>query len=339
MPKISIIVPVYGVEEYLRPCVDSILSQTFTDFELILVDDGSPDNCGAICDAYAQKDNRVRVVHQKNCGVSEARNNGVAAANGEFISFVDGDDLLDPLFCEIMIHMLCHSKCDFAAARIMRVYSEDQMRDLPEADHKPVILSGVEYLEKQLSQGFSVCGKLFRRYVFQSVAFCPGRRHEDIIFPADLARTQKNGVCFTDAYLYYYRQNESSFMAMGKKQCSPDRVFAGEYLYNTVREIAPELCEKAFEYAVSYPWSFVDGIYVDGSYRANKELIKTLRQFLRKHLQTVEESGSLDEIVKSRMRLFSKSPILYGINTSARLLRVYLYHILKKDPYADGHGI
>lgn len=95
MAEISIIVPVYQVEKYIRQCIDSILAQTFTDFELILIDDGSKDNSGKICDEYAVKDNRIRVIHQKNCGVAAARNNGIANAKGEYICFVDADDWID----------------------------------------------------------------------------------------------------------------------------------------------------------------------------------------------------------------------------------------------------
>ena len=92
MPKISIIVPVYKVEKYINRCIDSILTQTFTDFELILVDDGSPDNCPAVCDRYANQDNRVKVIHKKNGGVSSARNSALDIAQGEYITFCDGDD-------------------------------------------------------------------------------------------------------------------------------------------------------------------------------------------------------------------------------------------------------
>ena len=98
MPAVSVIVPVYNVEKYLRRCIDSILAQTFTDFELILVDDGSPDNCGAICDEYAARDARVRVIHKENGGVSSARNAGLDAATGEYVAFVDGDDYCEPSF-------------------------------------------------------------------------------------------------------------------------------------------------------------------------------------------------------------------------------------------------
>lgn len=100
MPKISFIVPVYGVEKYIHQCVDSILGQTYTDFELILVDDGSPDNCPQICDEYAAKDVRVTVIHKKNAGVSEARNTGIDAASGEWAYFVDSDDWIELDACE-----------------------------------------------------------------------------------------------------------------------------------------------------------------------------------------------------------------------------------------------
>ncbi len=105
-PKISVIVPVYKAEKYLHRCVDSILSQTFTDFELILVNDGSPDNCGKICDEYAQKDNRVRAFHKENGGVSSARNLGLDKAKGEWITFVDSDDWLKPRCLEQLTNKL-----------------------------------------------------------------------------------------------------------------------------------------------------------------------------------------------------------------------------------------
>ncbi|MCB8516908.1 glycosyltransferase, partial [Enterococcus durans] len=101
MCEISIIVPIYNVEQYLRKCVDSILAQTFTDFEVILVDDGSPDNSGAICDEYAKLDSRVRVIHKENGGLSDARNAGIEIAKGKYLGFVDSDDFIDKDMYEI----------------------------------------------------------------------------------------------------------------------------------------------------------------------------------------------------------------------------------------------
>ena len=96
MPAISVIIPVYRVERYLDACVSSVLAQTFGDFEIILVDDGSPDGCPALCDAWARKDPRIRVIHRENGGLSAARNTGIEAAKGQFLTFVDSDDLLEP---------------------------------------------------------------------------------------------------------------------------------------------------------------------------------------------------------------------------------------------------
>ena len=110
MPEISVIVPVYKAEAYLHACIDSILSQTFSGFELILVDDGSPDNCGAICDDYAARDSRVRVIHQENQGQAAARNRALAAAKGEWVCFVDSDDAVHPQMPVSYTHLTLPTK-------------------------------------------------------------------------------------------------------------------------------------------------------------------------------------------------------------------------------------
>lgn len=114
-PKISVIVPVYNVEKYLPRCIDSILSQTFTDFELLLIDDGSPDNCGKICDEYAAKDSRVRVFHKPNGGVSSARNLGLDNARGEWIAFIDSDDYVDVDYLEELVSFKINSGAELVA--------------------------------------------------------------------------------------------------------------------------------------------------------------------------------------------------------------------------------
>ena len=108
--KISVIIPVYNVEPYLRQCLDSVVNQTYKNLEIIIIDDGSPDNCGAICDEYAAKDKRIQVIHKENCGLSAARNDGLARATGEWIAFVDSDD-----WCELDLYekaIACAEKTD-----------------------------------------------------------------------------------------------------------------------------------------------------------------------------------------------------------------------------------
>ena len=121
MPKVNVIVPVYDVEKYLSRCIDSILNQTLSDFELILVDDGSPDNCGQICDSYASKYNRICVIHQENQGVSVARNVGVALATGQYIAFVDSDDYVHPQMYELLCDVLDNTEYPFVHCSFHRL--------------------------------------------------------------------------------------------------------------------------------------------------------------------------------------------------------------------------
>ena len=122
--RISVIVPVYKVEPYLRKCLDSIVNQTYRNLEIILVDDGSPDNCGRICDEYAERDKRIRVIHQKNGGVSSARNEGLKIASGDWIGWVDSDDWIEPDMFEYLLENAKKSKADIAVCSRKEWYKD-----------------------------------------------------------------------------------------------------------------------------------------------------------------------------------------------------------------------
>ena len=126
-PLISIIVPVYKVEQYLHRCINSILAQTFENFELILVDDGSPDNCGKICDEYAQKDNRIKVIHQKNSGTIIARNAGIKIATGKYLGFVDSDDYIKPQMYEKLYNCISSDNYDIVWCDVVIEHSDRQV--------------------------------------------------------------------------------------------------------------------------------------------------------------------------------------------------------------------
>lgn len=167
MPIISIIVPVYKVEKYLHRCIDSILKQTFTDFDCILIDDGSPDSCPAICDDYAIKDNRIVVVHQKNRGVSAARNAGLDNAQGEWIVFVDSDDWLEPCALEKLYNKQCETNADIVIGSFKEYY-RDRAREII---FDVYIISDKQ---KMLSDFFlkkykNVWGKLYRSSLFEDI--------------------------------------------------------------------------------------------------------------------------------------------------------------------------
>ena len=134
MKEISVIVPVYKVEPYLRRCVDSILAQTFKNFELILVDDGSPDNCPAICDEYAQKDERIRVVHKKNGGISSARNTGMAVARGKYFLFCDSDDYVSPQWCACLYEQIKKNPNASIFCNLIRIDDSEKLYEFQEGD-------------------------------------------------------------------------------------------------------------------------------------------------------------------------------------------------------------
>lgn len=130
MPKISVIVPVYKAEKFLATCIESILNQTYGNLEIILVDDGSPDSCGKICEKYALSDSRVKVVHQKNAGVAAARNVGLDLAEGDYVTFVDSDDYIQPQMYEKMIRCAEHNHCDLVIPYLLQILHLDSKQHM-----------------------------------------------------------------------------------------------------------------------------------------------------------------------------------------------------------------
>lgn len=183
MAIISVIVPVYKVEDYLHRCVESILSQSFSDFELILVDDGSPDRCGAICDGYAEKDLRVRALHRENGGLSAARNTGIdwvyANSDSQWLAFVDSDDWVHPDYLKMLYDAVTETGCKISACGFFRTSGEPFP---PVGDKEILSLTADEYYCEDLA-GHGVAAvawnKLYHRSLFEGVRYPVGKLHED----------------------------------------------------------------------------------------------------------------------------------------------------------------
>ncbi len=210
---ISVIVPVYKVEDYLSRCVDSILSQTYRNIEVILVDDGSPDKCGEICDRYAQHDPRVRVIHKENGGLSDARNAGIEIAQGQYISFIDSDDWVHPEFLESLYQLTRSTDADIAASDFMRTSTENLPLTLEE--ETVYQYSNLEAL-KQYAGVFYVqmvvsWGKIYKKQLFEGVRFPVGRVHEDEFTTHKVIYKAKR-IVFTTRKLLYYWQRQDSIM-------------------------------------------------------------------------------------------------------------------------------
>ncbi|HDT8050800.1 TPA: glycosyltransferase, partial [Enterococcus faecalis] len=172
MPKISIIVPVYNVEKYLEKCVRSILAQTFTDFELILVDDGSPDSSGAMCDQFAEQDQRVKVIHKENGGLSDARNAGIEIATGEYLGFVDSDDYIADDMYETLYNQIVTYEAELATVGMIDVYENRESRLTDKKEIK--ILSQNEAIQAVLDStdvyAYAV-NKLYKKELFNKVRY------------------------------------------------------------------------------------------------------------------------------------------------------------------------
>ena len=181
-PLLSIIVPVYDVERYLPKCIDSILAQTFTDFELILVEDGSPDNCPALCDAAAEKDARVRVIHQKNGGLSAARNAGLDVARGEYIGFVDSDDFVLPQYLEWLYDALCSCGTRMSMCRYRGIQENQSLWTVTECP-APQRITAENYSWMREWSGGHCWRMLTHREILRDIRFVPALLYgEDTLF-------------------------------------------------------------------------------------------------------------------------------------------------------------
>lgn len=212
---ISVIVPIYKVEPYLHKCVDSILGQTYSNIEIILVDDGSPDNCGKICDEYAAKDRRVKVIHKVNGGLSDARNSGIDIAKGNYISFVDSDDWIHPQYLEVLYNDLKMSQSDISMCSFIRVHNRCA-KMVNSVDKKYKILDSDEAIRLTLYQkqlDTSAWCKLFKKELFMGLRFTIGRLYEDLDFLYKIYEKAKTLVR-TESKLYYYYCRQDSILGL-----------------------------------------------------------------------------------------------------------------------------
>lgn len=216
---ISIIVPVYNVEHYLKKCVDSICHETYRNLEIILVDDGSTDRSGSLCDEFATSDSRIRVIHKSNGGLSDARNVGMELASGEWWMFVDSDDYIAPDAVETLLRAAIENHCEIAVCNMMRIYEDGEQEPFYCPVTEPTIWAGEQRFET-LRQP-SVCNKLFRADLFKEIRFPKGKFYEDtFVYHVFAYRTSR--IALTGLSGYYYLSRRESIL--GQPQFT-DRYF------------------------------------------------------------------------------------------------------------------
>lgn len=313
MAQISVIISLYNVEDYMKKCVASVQKQTFSDLEIILVDDGSEDSTGAICDEFARRDSRISVIHKPNGGISTARNTGLKAAESEYVLFIDGDDYIAPDMIERLYGLLNKYEADMSVCGAYNVYGRSRKPQCSEREEF-VCGSGQAFAYSLTGKKMvgSVCTRLMKRKLIEDLQFPVGKVYEDIFFTILLMQRVRK-VAVTTEPMYYYVHREGSITTMPYQKRDMDVVEACQEALDCIREKFP-MYRKEAEFRLTWAYfTVLDRMLLTENYRELEEFGQTVL-FLRRH------TGS---VLKSREFRTARK-----IGAAALFLNVRLYRLL-----------
>lgn len=266
--KVSIIVPVYNVESYLNECIDSIINQTYRNLEIILIDDGSTDLSGEICDRYKEIDSRILVIHQKNQGAANAKNNGLDLATGDYISFVDSDDYISKVFIETMMKSLQQNNSDIAECIFYLKYKDSDKVEYFKNDN--CIYDTESYLEQYILDWKSSLfwNKIFKSELIDNLRFKKERRCIDDEFFTYKAILKAHKISRINEPFYYYRQRKSSAInnQFNNKQKAQDNLDVLIERYNLITSQFPRLKESFINHDISMLYYILNSYNIDASF-------------------------------------------------------------------------
>lgn len=314
---ISVIVPVYNVEKYLKRCVDSILNQTYKNLEIILVDDGSPDKCGEICDEYAEKDGRVKVIHKENGGLSDARNVGIDIAKGKFISFIDSDDYVEKEYVKVLYSAIIKDKTDMAIGAHKVIYEGGSV--LEKATQEESVLQPEEVLNRILYDNgidLSAWAKLYRRELFKDICFPKNRLFEDAATTYKLVdRSKKISIISKSIYNYVIRKNSITGESFSEKKM--DLIISTQEMCNYIKVKYPRL-EKACDRRLMYAYlSTLSQLAISKTKFPNEKNI--LMNYIKKNKKNILKDKNVPK--RDKLGIFSAS---FGFKVYALLWKIYL---------------
>ena len=247
-PLISVIVPIYHVEQYLNRCVESLVNQTYSNLEIILVDDGSPDNCPKMCDDWVQKDSRIKVIHKGNGGLSDARNAGMQIANGDVICFIDSDDWIDLKAFEVMLNVMQDDESDIISCGVKWVDEDGDLLRLVSVDEHEM-LNTHDSMQELLHDGKlkqHVWNKLYRRNVIENIPFEKGKYHEDVFWSYQVIGRAKKISVIADSF-YNYVQRSDSIMGESYSPKRLDALDAMQLRCEYIKTHFPDLFDNSLQ--------------------------------------------------------------------------------------------
>ena len=313
-PLISVIIPVYKVENYLKRCVDSVLAQTYTNMEILLIDDGSPDECPKLCDEYAKMDERIRVFHQENKGLSGARNTGIDHARGEYLAFLDSDDKWSPRFLESLYRAIKSYDADISQCRWEYMHG-DELQEAYDPEAKCECFTGREMLSNlyiQTGAYYVVAwNKLYKKELFANIRYPEGRIHEDEATTYKLFDQAKKCV-FVDNALYGYfvgsgstsiTRNSFSLKKLDWRTANQERV--AYFIEKDYRELVVPAIKACNDGSIDLYFKCRDFCP-----EAKKEM-QEIRQGVGNSLKLIKKYGKLPLQTMIGYRLFSLFPGLY----------------------------
>ena len=317
-PRITVVVPVYKVEQYLVRCVDSILAQSYKNLEIILVDDGSPDKCGEMCDQYAELDNRVKVIHQKNQGLSAARNAGIDAATGDYISFIDSDDYVERRMIEVLYENLSTYQAQISCCEHVDVY-EGKTVPKPRLQNEACKLTSEQALAKYLLSStvdLIVWNKLYDIKLFVDLRFPVGKIYEDHFVTYRLLDRAK-GIVHTKAQLYYYWKRNSSISGASFSSKTLQMREGLDEECSFIREKYPTI-KRQIDLGYLF-WITVIYDKMISANAADAELQREIRASVRRLFFDILRCADFDFERKIQFYLLMVSPKIYK--------KVYLFYI------------
>lgn len=288
---ISVIVPVYNVAQYLEKSIASIQEQTYQNLEIILVDDGATDESGRLCDAIAEQDDRVSVLHKKNEGLSQARNDGMKQAQGDYLIFIDSDDYIHPEMIQSLYEQLVQEDADVSSCGVMNVYANDESPQSAKQDDYFVCDPQTflrEYLIGEKIPG-TICNKLIKRQIATALSFPKGLIYEDAYYHFDLIKLAKKYVVNTKPYYYYFHRGDS---ITTKPYAEKDLAYIDIYqkFYNEVMKNYPDLKEVAF-FRLAYAHFFIlDKMLLDDQYK-QFEAYSQIHRFLKGYVFAISRNS------------------------------------------------